>query len=194
MKTLGLTGGVGMGKSACAALLRARLVPVIDTDDLARELVEPGQPALTEIRRAFGPEIIDDQGRLRRSILARRVFADVTSRKQIEAILHPRIRSLWHAQIESWRAQGCPLAAVAIPLLFETQAEAELDAVICVACSGATQFARLQARGWPEEQIHQRIQAQWSIDAKMAGANYVIWAESSLEIHAAQLDRILLRL
>ena len=194
MKTLGLTGGVGMGKSACTTLLRTRGIPVIDTDDLARAVVEPGQPALSEIQRLFGPALVDSEGRLRRDLLARRVFADPEARKQLEAIVHPPIRALWRAQVESWRAQDQPLAIVAIPLLFETQAEVELDAVICVACSNPTQFERLRARGWSEQHIHQRIQAQWSIDKKMARSNYVIWTESALEIHAAQLDRILLRL
>jgi dephospho-CoA kinase len=191
MRVLGLTGGVGMGKSACAELLCARGISVIDTDDLARKVVEPGQPALAEVQDLFGPETVDSSGRLRRDVLARRVFSDAKARQQLEGILHPRIRQLWRAQVESWRAQGLSLAIVAIPLLFETKAEAELDAVICVGCSSATQLARLQARGWPAEQIEQRIRAQWPIAEKMAKSDYVIWSESSLQIHAAQLDRIL---
>ena len=83
------------------------------------------------------------------------------------------------------------LGAVAIPLLFETKAEAELDEVICVACTAETQLHRLRARGWPDEQIAQRLQAQWPIEEKIARSSYVIWTEASLEIHAAQLDRIL---
>lgn len=191
MRVLGLTGGVGMGKSACAKLLLARAIAVCDTDVLARDVVEPGQPGLAEVEHLFGPQVIDPQGRLRRDVLARLVFADSQARQQLEAILHPRIRSLWRVQVESWRNQGLPLAVVAIPLLFETAAEAELDAVVCVACSSATQLVRLRARGWPAEQIDQRIRAQWPIGEKMAKSNYVIWSESSLEVHAAQLERIL---
>jgi dephospho-CoA kinase len=191
MTLLGLTGGVGMGKSACAQFLRARGIPVSDTDELAREIVEPGQPALTEVQRLFGAEIVGADGRLRRDALARRVFANPEDRKQLEAILHPRIRQLWRAQVESWRTQGFRIGVVAIPLLFETRAEREFDLVICTACSSATQSARLQARGWPAEQIQQRIRAQWPIEEKMAKANFVIWTEPTLEIHAAQLDRIL---
>lgn len=194
MKLLGLTGGVGMGKSACAQLFRERGVPVVDTDDLAREVVEPGQPALTEIRQLFGAEMLDADGRLRRDRLAQRVFADPPARQQLEAILHPRIRQLWRAQADRWRSQGHRLAVVAIPLLFETKAELELDRVICVACSAATQLSRLEARGWPPEQIQQRIHAQWPSEDKMAKADFVIWTEASLAIHAAQLDRILQRL
>ena len=194
MKLLGITGGVGMGKSACTQLLRGRGIPVVDTDELAREVVEPGQPALLELQQLFGSDILDSDGRLRRDLLARQVFDDANLRKKLEAILHPRIRQLWRAQADSWRSTGHRLGAVAIPLLFETKAEAELDVVICVACTRPSQWQRLQARGWPDEQIAQRLQAQWSIEEKMARADYVIWTEASLEIHAAQLDRILLGL
>ena len=191
MRLIGITGGVGMGKSACADLLRQRRIPVIDTDLLARQIVEPGQPALQEVQRAFGPEVLDATCRLRRDVIARRVFGDPHARQQLEAILHPRIRELWQAEAKTWRAQNLKLGVVAIPLLFETKVEQELDAVICVACSKATQLSRLQARGWSAEQIEQRIGAQWPVDQKIAKANYVIWTEGSLEIHAAQLDRIL---
>ncbi len=194
MKVVGLTGGAGMGKSAAAQLLRDRSTPVVDTDDLARQVVEPGQPALAEVRQAFGADIIGADGRLRRDELAQRVFADATARTRLENILHPRIRALWRAQMETWQTEGHPLAVVVIPLLFETQAEAELDATICVACSTATQLERLQARRWPAEQVQQRIEAQLPIDQKMARASYVVWTEASLDVHAAQLDRILHRL
>jgi dephospho-CoA kinase len=194
MKTLGLTGGVGMGKSACADLLRQRRAPVVDTDALARQVVEPGQPAWAEVRRAFGPGVFGPDGRLRRDQLARLVFADPAARRRLEAILHPPIRRLWRAQVEAWRAEGRPLAVVVIPLLFETRAEPELDATICVACSAATQHQRLQPRGWSADQLAQRLAAQWPIDRKMALADFVIWTEATLQLHAAQLDRILRRL
>jgi len=180
-----------MGKSACANLLRARGIPVVDTDDIAREVVEPGQPGLAEIQRVFGPEIVDSDGRLRREVLARRVFSDSDSRKQLEGILHPRIRQLWLARAQSWRAEGRPYGVVAIPLLFETAAETELDRVICVACSASTQLERLRQRGWSDKQIDQRISAQWPIEQKISKSNFVIWSEGPIEIHAAQLDRIL---
>ena len=81
-----------------------------------------------------------------------------------------------------------------IPLLFETKAEAELDVTICVACSAATQQKRLRARGWTPEQIEQRLQAQWPTEQKIARADYLIWTEGSLDVHAAQIERILRRL
>ncbi len=191
MKVLGLTGGIGMGKSASAQLFRARGVPVVDTDGLARQIVEPGQPALAEVVAAFGPQIVGSGGQLRRDELARRVFADPAARRTLEGILHPRIRELWRAQMGTWRAEGHPRAVVVIPLLFETKAEAELDGIICVACSAGTQRQRLRARRWPPEQIEQRLQAQWPVETKIARANYVIWTEADLDVHAAQIGRIL---
>ena len=191
MKVLGLTGGVGMGKSACVQLLHARGIPVIDTDDLAREIVRPGEPALREIRSLFGPDVFSSDGHLRRAELARRVFNDPAARRQLEAILHPPIRQRWRAQVEAWRAQGLPVAIVVIPLLFETQAEQELDETICVACTVATQRERLTSRGWTPEEIDQRIQAQWPAEVKMARADYVVWTEGDLGVAAEQIDRIL---
>jgi dephospho-CoA kinase len=191
MKVLGLTGGVGMGKSAAAQLLLARGVAVVDTDDLARQVVEPGRPALAEVREVFGAEILGPDGRLRRDELARRVFADPVARTRLENILHPPIRALWRAQVETWRAEGRPLAVVVIPLLFETKAEAEMDATICIACSAATQHQRLLARGWSPEQIEQRLQAQWPTERKIDRADYLVWTEAGLDVHAAQIERIL---
>jgi dephospho-CoA kinase len=191
MTVLGLTGGVGMGKSACAQLLLARGRPVVDTDELARQIVEPGQPALAEIQNTFGADVIDTDGRLRRGELARLVFANSDARTILEGIVHPRIRDLWLAQVEAWRKEQRSLGVVVIPLLFETEAERELDFTLCVACSSITQHQRLSARNWSPAQIQQRIQAQWPIDRKIAAADYVIWTEGSLDIHAAQLDCIL---
>ncbi len=191
MKVVGLTGGIGMGKSAAEQLLRERRIPVIDTDSLARQIVEPGQPALAEIAQVFGKEFIGPDARLRRGDLARRIFPDPVARKALEDILHPRIRALWREQVEVWDSEGHPLAFVVIPLLFETRAEAELNATVCVACSSATQRQRLLARGWSPEQMQQRILAQWPIEKKIGASTFLIWSEGSLDIHAAQLDRIL---
>jgi dephospho-CoA kinase len=191
MKVLGLTGGVGMGKSTTAQFLRERGAQVVDTDDLARQVVEPGQPGWSEVRDAFGSEIVHPDGKLRRDELARRVFANPVDRQRLESILHPRIRELWRAQLETWREAGCVLAVVVIPLLFETGAESELGPILCVACSSGSQRQRLLARRWPVAQIEQRIQAQWPIERKMALSNYVVWTEAGLDVHAAQLDLIL---
>ena len=191
MKTIGLTGGVGMGKSTSAEFLRARAMPVIDTDDLAHQLVQPGEPALAEIRDAFGVSVIAPDGSLLRAELARIVFADPAARRTLEAILHPRIRAAWLAQIELWRGLNHPLAVVVIPLLFETQAETCFDRVICVACSPFSQQQRLLARGWQPVQIRQRIAAQWPVEQKIARSDFAVWTEGVLAVHQQQLEQIL---
>jgi dephospho-CoA kinase len=194
MKIIGLTGGAGMGKSTAAEILRTRAVPVVDTDELARRLVQPGEAALAEIQDAFGQNIIAPDGRLRRDELARIVFADPVAREKLEAILHPRIRIAWLAQVETWRGENHPLAVVVIPLLFETRAEIVFDKVICVACSTASQHQRLRARGWNEEQIRQRIAAQWPVETKIARADFVVWTEGTLDVHRQQWGQILKKL
>ena len=191
MKLCGLTGGVGMGKSTAARFFQQRGLPVVDTDRLAHELAQPGQPALAEIRDAFGPGILAADGRLRRDALAGIVFADPVARRKLEAILHPRIRERWMAQVEAWRADKRPLALVVIPLLYETRAETFFDRVICVACAAEAQQARLLARGWTPDQIRQRLAAQWPVEDKIARADYVIWTGGVLDAHSRQVDAIL---
>jgi dephospho-CoA kinase len=194
MKICGLTGGVGMGKSTAAKFLQERGAQVVDTDELARQLVQPGQPALAEIKKEFGDEIISSAGELKRDGLAEIVFNNHAARKKLEKILHPKIRERWLAQIENWRKDNYKLAVVVIPLLFETQAESQFDKIICVACSAANQQKRLLERGWNLEQIKHRIAAQMPIDQKIARADFVVWADGDLNLHAQQLERILSKL
>ncbi len=182
---------MGMGKSTAAEFIRARRVPVVDTDELARLLVQPGQPALEEIQAGFGNQLVAGDGRLRRDELARIVFADAAARQKLEAILHPRIRERWLAQIEVWRRENHPLAMVVIPLLFETRAESHFSKIICVACSLPAQRERLLARGWAPDQIGQRLAAQWPVEQKINRSDFVVWTDGSLDLHAQQLDRIL---
>ena len=191
MKVFGLTGGIGMGKSAAAKLLAARNLAVLDTDEIARQIVAPGQPALAEIREKFGPQFITPDGSLDRPKLADLVFRDPAARQQLEAILHPRIRATWTEQLVQLRAEGHPTAIVIIPLLFETAAQTSFDATVCLACSVATQHQRLTARGWTPDQIAARNHAQFPVEEKMHLANFVIWTEGNLEIHAAQLRRVI---
>ena len=160
MLRIGITGGIGMGKTTVAEFLQRRGEFVIDTDALARDLVAPGEPALEDINRAFGSGVLNPDESLNRLALAEVVFASEEKRKQLEGILHPRIRSAWLEELERRAAQGAQRAVVVIPLLFETGAEKELDLVICVACSRLSQMDRLRARGWNDEQIERRCAAQ----------------------------------
>jgi dephospho-CoA kinase len=194
MKVCGLTGGVGMGKSTAAGFLREHGAQIVDTDELARQLVQPGQPALDEIQAAFGKNVISSTGELKRGELAQIVFADVNARKKLEAILHPCIRERWLAQVEIWRGENRALAVVVIPLLFETQAESHFDKIICVASSAAAQRERLLARGWTPEQIEQRLAAQMPVEQKIARADFIVWTDGALEVHSRQIERIFAKL
>jgi dephospho-CoA kinase len=191
MKLLGLTGGMGMGKSAAADLLTTLNVAVIDTDTIARRIVEPGQAALADIQARFGSAVIGADGHLRRDLLAERVFSDSAARQDLEGILHPRIRAVWFAQAATWRKENRRVGVVVIPLLFETNAAESFDATICVACSMATQMERLRPRGWTAEEISRRLEAQWPVEKKVAMADFVVWTEGTLAVHAAQLQRVL---
>jgi dephospho-CoA kinase len=190
MKVFGLTGGIGMGKSTVAQWLDRCGKPVVDTDILARQIVAPGQTALGEIQNAFGPEIVSEDGRLFRDKLAQIVFSSDANREKLEQILHPRIRELWKNQVALWRSESRSFAVVVIPLLFETGAESEFDVTVCVACSAATQRERLLARGWSQDQLEQRIAAQWPIQKKMERSDHVVWSEGGLDVLTDQVDRI----
>jgi dephospho-CoA kinase len=194
MKICGLTGGVGMGKSTAAGFFSAHGVRVVDTDEIARQLVQPGQPALAEIQAAFGHHLLAPDGTLQRDELARIVFACETDRKKLEAILHPRIRAGWRAQLETWRKEDCALALVVIPLLIETGAESHFEKIICCACSAAAQHERLTARGWNVEQGRQRIAAQLPVAQKIVRSHFVLWTEGSLASHARQVELVLRRI
>jgi len=191
MRLFGVTGGVGMGKSTAAGFLRQQGVQIADTDAIARQLVEPGKPALEEIVKKFGPTILQPDGSLNRKELARITFSDKSARTTLEAILHPPIRATWEAEVKEWRAAGHANGAVIIPLLFETNAASAFDAIICVACSPATQSQRLRERGWTDSEIRARIEAQMPIDQKIHRSDFVVWTDTTLEAHDAQLRKIL---
>jgi dephospho-CoA kinase len=143
MYVIGLTGGIGSGKSTVAERFAARGVPVIDADVIARELVEPGQLALAAIVAAFGEQVLTKEGRLDRGRLRERVFADPTQRRRLEDILHPAVRERLEAWIETLEAAYC---IAVVPLLFEA-AQADLaNRVLVVDASPQAQIARVSER------------------------------------------------
>lgn len=179
-----------MGKSAAAAHLKERGIAVVDTDEIAREVVEPGEAGLEAVRREFGAEVIASDGTLDRALLARFVFEQPAARGRLEAILHPLIRQRWLDLAKKWRDEGLKAGVVVIPLLFETGVEQEFERVICIACSAQLQSARLHERGWNAAQVTGRLAAQWPIERKIDRSHYVIWNDSSFEVLREQLGRV----
>lgn len=172
MLVVGLTGGIGSGKTAVSDRFAHYGVPVIDTDLIARELVEPGQPALAEIAAEFGPECLDNEGRLNRAHLRQRVFADEADRRRLEAILHPRIRAVARERIAALTTPYCLLV---IPLLAETGMTNLVDRVLVVDVSEAEQIRRVMARDQIDETQAQRILvAQASRSQRLALADEVV--------------------
>lgn len=190
-RVLGLTGGVGMGKSTAARLLKKVGLPVVDSDDLALEAVQPGTEGLAEIADEFGEGFLKADGSLDRDKMASTVFQDEAARKRLEAIIHPRVRTVWEKQIDQWREQKRPVGVVVIPLLFEVDLQDSFDAVLCVACTANTQRARLRERNWDDAQITARIAVQMDITQKMDLADHVLWNEGAPELLMDQMKEIL---
>lgn len=190
-RVLGLTGGVGMGKSTAARLLKKAGLPVVDSDDLAREAVQPGTEGLAEIADEFGERFLKPDGSLDRDKMASTVFQDQAARKQLELIIHPRVRAVWENRIEQWREQKRPVGVVVIPLLFEVGVQDSFDAVLCVASTASTQRSRLRGRNWSDAQIAARIAAQMDIAQKMDLADHVLWNEGTPDQLGEQLNGIL---
>jgi dephospho-CoA kinase len=175
VRLIGLTGGIASGKSTFAAALKARGVPVVDADALARAAVAPGSPALAEIERAFGREVLAPDGSLDRRRMGALVFADEAARRRLEAITHPAVRRAVAEETARLSAQGHDLAFYDTPLLFEVGLEATLDAVVVVWAPPDVQRARLAARdGLGPAEAEARLAAQLPIAEKAARADFVV--------------------
>ncbi|HQS81789.1 MAG TPA: dephospho-CoA kinase [Thiobacillus sp.] len=186
MFAVGLTGGIGSGKSTVADCFAALGVPVIDTDVIARELTAPGGAALEAIRAAFGATVMQADGMLDRAVLRRRVFADSAARHQLEAILHPRIRQGVALKLATLTA---PYALIVIPLLVETGDYRDvLNRVLVVDCPEAVQIARVMARsGLAHGEIKAILAAQAGRAERLAVADDIIVNTVSLEALRAEV-------
>jgi dephospho-CoA kinase len=172
MLVVGLTGGIGSGKTEVSNCFATLGVPIIDTDLLARELVQPGQPALEAIVAFFGSDCLDDQGNLRRNHLREQVFADPSGRHQLEAILHPRIRALIQARIA---VLSTPYCLVAIPLLIESGMTQFVDRILVVDVTEEDQIRRVVDRdGVTREQAARILAAQASRSQRLSQADDVL--------------------
>ncbi len=185
-----LTGGIATGKSYCLAQFARLGASTIDADRLARDVVEPGAPALDRIAERFGAAVIRADGTLDRAALGRIVFADRTARADLEAIIHPEV----YRRIGEWFANlpsGTRVAIADIPLLFETGHEHDFDRVIVAACDPAEQFRRLVVRdGLTPDAARARLEAQWPIGEKVARAHAVVRTDASFAETDAAVRRV----
>jgi dephospho-CoA kinase len=185
---IGLTGGIGSGKSEASREFARLGVPVIDTDLIARELVKPGQPALAEIVACFGAEMLDEKGNLDRTRLRKAVFSDPELRKQLEAILHPRIRDNAVALAE--QSEG-PYCVLIIPLLVETTGDYPLDRILVIDTPRELQLERIAARdGLSESEIEAILATQTSREQRLAIADDIVVNDTSPEHLRSEIERL----
>jgi dephospho-CoA kinase len=190
MRVVGLTGGIASGKSTVSAMFRELGAQVIDADQVARDVVEPGTPGLEEVGRRF-PGVVDASGRLDRAELGRRVFADPAERRALEAIVHPRIREEVARRLEALARAGEEVALYDAALLIENGLQKGMDGVIVVWAPESLQRARLAARdGLDEAAVTARVQAQLPLADKRAHATWVVDNGGSLDETRAQVRRI----
>jgi dephospho-CoA kinase len=190
MLVIGLTGGIGSGKSTVAHQFAQHAVPIIDADQLAHALVEPGSPALDAIRQTFGDAFLTETGELDRAKLRDQVFHDPEQRKQLEAILHPLVRQ----RIQEWLAQqDTCYVIVVIPLLIETGMQEMVDRILVVDCPESLQLERVIQRSQLDERLFRAIlAAQASRDTRLQEADDIIDNSGSLadiESAVAALDQ-----
>ncbi|MBI5394001.1 MAG: dephospho-CoA kinase [Verrucomicrobia bacterium] len=187
---VGLTGGIATGKTTVAGMFARLGAMIIDTDALAHRAIEAGAPAYDAVIEAFGRGIVDAGGAINRARLGEIVFADDPQRQRLNAIVHPAVRAAWTAEVEDLRRRGWRgVVMIVVPLLFEVGLEKQVDAVVTVACSEATQRDRLRERGLSDAQADARIRAQWPVAVKMEKADFAIWNESTMSVLEQQAAR-----
>ena len=193
-KLVGLTGGIGTGKSTVARMIRDLGVPVIDADLLARQVVQPGQPAHLEIVAAW-PDVVDQSGAIDCKKLADRIFADPADRARLEAITHPRIMERALDQAGAFRRQGFRLAFLEAALLVETGLHRPLDGLVVVTASEEQQVSRVMAReGCSLTQVLARMRAQLPLEEKRRAATDVIENSGDEATTQRQVESLVRRL
>lgn len=185
---IGLTGGIASGKSTVADMFADMGITVIDTDLIAREVVQPGQPALLEIRSLFGDSVFNIDGTLDRGTLRQAIFSSDTARQQLEAVLHPRIQQ---ETIQRIKAAAGSYIVIVVPLLAESPLRDYMDRILVVDCDEATQIERLLARdAETEDQARRILAAQASREQRLEIADDVIHNNTTIEAISRQVSAL----
>lgn len=190
---IGLTGSIATGKSTVSAMLKAKGYPIVDADEIARLVVEPGNPVLEKIATAFGADILREDGTLDRGKLGARIFNNEADRLALNGIIHPAVRSEMIRQKEQWLENGANTVIMDIPLLFESKLQSYVDRIIVVSAKPEIQLERLIARNnLSEEEANARIASQLPVIEKEKDADAVIHNNGTLRDAENQLEAILL--
>ncbi len=191
MNTLGVTGGIGSGKSAVCRILGDLGARVVYADEVAKRLMHEDADLRADIIEAFGAESYDEAGALNRAHLAARVFGDEVQLARLNALVHPRVRAEMLRLIDEARADAAPLLVYEAALLFDVGADQLLDAVAVVDAPVETRIARVMARdGAPREAVLARMQHQFSSDEFRARADYVIENDGNMDALEAQVEAL----
>ena len=190
-RIIGLTGGIASGKSTVSNLLRQAGLPIVDADQVARQVQRPGSVALDKLAAIFGQGVIAPDGNLNRQRLGQLVFADPTARHKLDRVMQPLIRdAIWQA-VANFKRQGVANVVLDVPLLFEEGYDTDCDMVVVVWVSPITELCRLMARnGYSKAAAHARIAAQLPLSTKMARADVVINNDGSLEQTRRQVAQL----
>lgn len=188
---IGLTGGIGCGKSSAASAFAKLGFCVRDTDRIVREQVLTAAEVVAEAQARWGAGVMGADGQLDRAKVGAIVFADRSERTWWETVVHPRVGRIWRGEVEADPARSW---VIEVPLLFEAGLEKGFDFVVCVGANHATQLARVTARGMTLAQAEQRIASQLPLDTKLNLAHAVLWNEGSRAFLQAQVADLALRL
>ena len=189
---IGLTGSIASGKSTVSSMLKEKGYPIVDADEIARIVVEPGTAVMEAIRKEFGQEVLLEDGSLNRVELGARIFGNEDERKKLNSIIHPAIRAEMLQQKETHLAHGENTVVMDIPLLFESKLQSFVDKIIVVSVSPIVQKERLMSRNeLTEKEAEDRINSQLSMDFKASIADVVIDNNGSIKETEKQLESIL---
>lgn len=186
---VGLTGGIGSGKSTVAAMFARKGAIVVNADEIARRIVEPGSPVLARLAEEFGSDIVVEDGSLNRTLLAERAFATERNTRHLNEITHPAIRELAEKELEQGEIGGS-LVVYEMPLLVETGQVSLVDLVVVVDVPQEVQVERAVARGLTAEDVQARMARQASREQRLEAADHVIANDQSLERTQAQVDAL----
>ncbi len=192
MSVYGLTGGIGTGKSTVANMFQESGIPVVLADDVGRRVASKGSDGLAEIVRSVGPDVLDSNGELDRRKLGTLIFNDPDRRRELEGILHPRVRDQSRELFSQLEQAGNQIVVYESALLYETQRHTEMRGVILVTASEEQRIARVRSRdGSEEEAVRQRIKAQMDEEEKRGLADYIIENNGDLQALRREVDSLI---